>query len=264
MNKVKIAYVGIDLFSKNLTALKDYGCEILEIFTCKTNNFTEFNTSVCSFADKNNIPITMNRITVSDLERLYKLGCDVLICAGYYYKIPEFSKLKAVNIHPSLLPFGKGAWPMPVAIMNGDRKTGITLHKISQNFDEGDIILQREIDIEVNENLQTLTEKLQDNSCEILVDFLDNFDKFYNNAIPQIGGNYLKYIDEEDFPINSETDYKTADIILRAFYGYECVFLKNGEKYGIICGKAVKTDAKNNEFLGLKDGYISCDNIRKL
>ncbi len=256
MRKVKIAYIGIDLFAKNLLVLKEIGCEILEIFSCKTDNITEFNVEVCEFANSNKIPLKLDRITLEDFKRLQKNGCELVICAGYYYKIPIFSEIPLVNVHPSMLPNGRGAWPMPIAILESMEETGVTLHKITENFDEGDVILQDKVAIEPRENLQSLTEKLADKSCELLRKFVPNFWELYEKAEPQTIGEYLKYKDGEDFPILPTTSYEDADRILRAFYGYECVYLKNGEKFTIIYGEAVKTLDKRIYEYPIFGGYI--------
>ncbi len=52
---MKVAYIGLDLFYPALETLKKLGCEIVEIFTCETDNVTEFNQQICNFAKKNNI-----------------------------------------------------------------------------------------------------------------------------------------------------------------------------------------------------------------
>ena len=56
---MKIAYIGIDLFYPVLIALEKNGCEIEKIFTCKTDNITEFNIQIVDYAKKNNIPYTV-------------------------------------------------------------------------------------------------------------------------------------------------------------------------------------------------------------
>ncbi|MCD8364299.1 MAG: hypothetical protein LUC83_00485, partial [Clostridiales bacterium] len=118
----KIAYIGIDLLYPALPALLEAGCELLEVITCETDNVTEFNRRVCDFAKKEGIPLFIGRITAERLRRLRRRGCEAVICGGYYYRVPIVENLKMVNIHPSLLPVGRGAWPMPVTILRGLRE----------------------------------------------------------------------------------------------------------------------------------------------
>ena len=145
---LKIAYIGIDLFFYALQSLVNLGCEVVEIFTCKTDNKTEFNVQICEFAKTNRIPCKMERITKEDILRLKDKGVEFAVCGGYYFRIPWDSELPIVNIHPSLLPVGRGSWPMPQTILKGLKKSGVTVHKIAEGFDEGDILLQREFDVE--------------------------------------------------------------------------------------------------------------------
>ena len=95
---MKIAYAGFDLFYPMLKALFDNGCEIVKIYSCKVDNVTEFNTDVTAFAQAHNIPITYDRITLSDLETLKAQGVDALFCAAYYYRMPILEGFKMKHI----------------------------------------------------------------------------------------------------------------------------------------------------------------------
>ena len=132
---MKVAYIGIDLLFPALTALYERECDIMKIFTCKTDNITEFNTAVTAFAQLHNIPVTTERITSEDLRELEENGCELIISAGYYYMIPVDTNIKMINIHPTLLPIGRGAWPMPRLIMEGYTEGGVTFHKIIKEAD---------------------------------------------------------------------------------------------------------------------------------
>ena len=84
----------------------------------------------------------------------------MLIVAGYPWKIPVSEKIRQLNIHPAYLPIGRGSWPMLVAIQRGT-DSGVTLHKLSEQFDAGDILLQEKIKIEQEDHLVTLLEKIK-------------------------------------------------------------------------------------------------------
>ena len=83
-----------------------------------------------------------------------KKEADFIILAGFLLKIPE--KIiqsfpdKIINIHPALLPNygGKGMYGMHVheaVVANKEAKTGITIHYVNENYDEGAIIFQKEV-----------------------------------------------------------------------------------------------------------------------
>ena len=116
---MKVIYLGIDMLYPVLDSIIDQGCNVMKLFSCPTDNVTEFNTRVLKTADKYNIPYTLNKITETDLIEFKEAGCDLLVCAGYYYRVPILETLPMVNFHPSPLPLGRGPWPMPIILLNG-------------------------------------------------------------------------------------------------------------------------------------------------
>jgi methionyl-tRNA formyltransferase len=253
---MKIAYIGIDLFYTALDTLDRLGCDIVAIFTCEVDNKTEFNKKICKFAYKNNIPCKMTRITRKDIEGLISKGCDMAVCGGYYYKIPADTDLPIVNIHPSLLPDGRGSWPMAQSILWGHKKSGITIHKVAEGFDTGDILLQQEFSIAEDETHQSFMQKANSFLPEMLDNLVKNFGELYKNAKPQGSGSYWKAPTEQDFTVTSDMTVKEADLILRAFFGYEWIYKAAEKSEVIIGGRAVKCENIEGERYPLADGCI--------
>ena len=77
-------------------------------------------------------------------EEIKKIKPDLFIVAAYGKILPknilEIPKYGAINVHGSLLPKYRGASPVQCAILNGDKETGITLMKMNEKMDEGDIL----------------------------------------------------------------------------------------------------------------------------
>lgn len=253
---MKIAYIGIDLFYPALEALANLGCEIVEIFTCKTDNVTEFNVKITDFAEKCGIPCKAERITREDISRLLNKGCKAAISGGYYFKIPADTKLPIVNIHPSLLPVGRGPWPMALSILRRDKKSGVTIHKIADGFDTGDILLQKEFLIEDTDTHKTFMEKANALLVGMLETLVRDFDELYKSAVPQTEGEYWELPNEQQYTVASDMTVKEADLILRAFYGYECIYKEGEKKAVIIGGRAVKCNKLSDKEFPLVDGYI--------
>ena len=91
------------------------------------------------------------------LNDLKKIDPDLIVLAGFLKKIPlsiiNNFKNKIINIHPSLLPSygGKGMYGINIhraVIQNNERKSGFTIHYVDQQYDTGNIIFQKSIDIE--------------------------------------------------------------------------------------------------------------------
>ena len=85
---MKIAYLGLDFLRSALDAALREGCEVLKIFTCPADNVTEFNLAVRETARREAIPLSMERLRARDLAQLRQAGCELLLCAGYYYRVP--------------------------------------------------------------------------------------------------------------------------------------------------------------------------------
>tara|TARA_B100000787_G_scaffold161469_1_gene141312 strand:+ start:487 stop:1059 length:573 start_codon:yes stop_codon:yes gene_type:complete len=102
-------------------------------------------------------------------KKLQVKGVDIVILAGFLLKLP--SKMidsypnRIINIHPSLLPKygGKGMYGNNIhkaVIKNKEAESGISIHLVNQNYDEGKIILQKKCSISFNESVETLTQKI--------------------------------------------------------------------------------------------------------
>lgn len=118
------------------------------------------------------------------INEIKALNPDVICVVAYGMILPkeilEIPKLGCINLHPSLLPKYRGSAPIQWAIINGDKKTGITTIYINEKMDAGDIILKKEIDIEDNETTGQLWDRLAIIGAELL---LETLDKIENNTV---------------------------------------------------------------------------------
>jgi len=103
------------------------------------------------------------------LKILKKLKPDIIVLAGFLLKFPEIILKefpnKVINIHPALLPKygGKGMYGNYVheaVINNKEAETGITIHYVNENYDEGAIISQKKVTLSKNETPETVAEKV--------------------------------------------------------------------------------------------------------
>ena len=103
---------------------------------------------------------------------LKEFGCDYIFLSGFMKKI-ESNLLntfpnKIINTHPAILPSiygGKGMYGRFVheaVIKNGEKKSGVTIHYVNEIYDEGEIILTKEIDLDENETVDSLENKIKD------------------------------------------------------------------------------------------------------
>ena len=96
-------------------------------------------------------------------------NADFVILAGFLWKIPqkiiEAFPNKIINIHPALLPKygGKGMYGMHVHRVvkeNKETETGITIHYVNENYDEGAIIFQAKVFVNENDTPENIAEKV--------------------------------------------------------------------------------------------------------
>lgn len=260
---MKIAYLGIDLLGPVLDALLDEGCRVLKLFTCPVDNVTETNTNLIRTAEERNIPYTLNRITAADLDALSARGCELLVCAGYYYRAPITDAFPMVNFHPTPLPMGRGSWPMPRLILEGAKLGGVTAHKMAADFDAGDILFREVFPLDAREDHQTYMEKVCERVPAMVHELVNDLPRALDAARPQGPGEYWPLPREEDWTVTPDMDAARADLILRAFYGYECVYLDKGRKTELIGGRLIPGGGAGKPF-PVRGGYIVADRIRQL
>ena len=105
------------------------------------------------------------------IELLKAFETDYVVLAGFLWLVPDSLVKeypgKIINIHPALLPNygGKGMYGMHVheaVIAAGETKSGITIHKVDEHYDSGDIIFQAEVEITSGDTPEQLAAKIHD------------------------------------------------------------------------------------------------------
>ncbi len=105
------------------------------------------------------------------LQKLISYEPDLIVLAGFLLKLPEIIVQaypnKIINIHPALLPKygGKGMYGMNVHIAvveNEESETGITIHYVNENYDEGNIIFQKSIALSILDTPEVVAEKIHE------------------------------------------------------------------------------------------------------
>src|SRR4051794_16070144 len=128
---------------------------------------------------KLNLPITQpDRIKTNEEFRaqLTNIKPDAIIVVGYGRIIPQWMldlpPLGNINLHASLLPKYRGAAPIQWAIANGETVTGNTTMRIDAGLDTGDILLQQQLPINVDDTSETLAPRLAAMGADLLVETL--------------------------------------------------------------------------------------------
>lgn len=143
---MKIIYCGIDVFLPVFEYLADSReHEIIELHTYHAEHEYIRDYYIIEAAKRRNIPVNTDRIDANHLEELFKTGgCDLLLSAEYDRKLPVLSleNYRGINIHNSLLPEGRGYFPIEMRLYKNYDYGGVTIHKLAEQFDKGEVLLQ--------------------------------------------------------------------------------------------------------------------------
>lgn len=259
----RIAYVGIDLLTSALKTILEEGCQVLKLYTCPTDNRTEFNVEVQRIAAARGIPVSVGRVTPQDLEELAGQGCELLICAGYYYRLPVTNAFPMVNIHPAPLPAFRGSWPMPVMLLRGERQGGVALHRMETSFDTGEILLQQGFPLEPEETLAGYMDRVEQILPGMVRQLVHQLPQLLENARPQGEGAYWPCPTEQDWTVRPDMPAARADAILRAFYGYECIYQQGARRFELIGGRVFPQPETDCAF-PVQGGWIRALQVREL
>lgn len=124
-----------------------------------------------------------------EMQEIIDLQPDLLITAAYGQFLPSkmlaAAKIAAINVHGSLLPKYRGGAPVQYSIINGDKETGVSIMYMVKKMDAGDVISQRAIPIEKDDDNGTMFEKLSILGRDLLLDILPDLIAGKTTATPQ-------------------------------------------------------------------------------
>ncbi len=135
---------------------------------------------VKEFASKRNIPcITSDKLDTKIVAEIALYKPDFLVVADYGLFLPNnllaLPKYEALNVHHSLLPKYRGPSPAPTAILNGEKVSGVSIIKMSDEVDAGDIVAQKEYPLRPDETTDSLLTKLNTLGGEIIIPVINNY-----------------------------------------------------------------------------------------
>ncbi|ATO29203.1 methionyl-tRNA formyltransferase [Bacillus atrophaeus] len=107
-----------------------------------------------------------------EIEKVLALKPDLIVTAAFGQILPkkllDSPKYGCINVHASLLPELRGGAPIHYSILQGKKKTGVTIMYMVEKLDAGDMLSKIEVDIEEKDNVGTLHDKLSKAGAELL------------------------------------------------------------------------------------------------
>jgi methionyl-tRNA formyltransferase len=231
-------------------------------------------------AEKYNIPVFQPSKIKEDYKTILDVDADIIITCAYGQIIPEvilnYPKYGCINVHASLLPKYRGGAPIHWALINGEEKTGVTIMYMDKLMDNGDIISSAEYQIDANDNVSTLHDKLSILGANILIDTLPSILSGTNKRIKQnekevtFAYNIKRSDEELDFNNNGK------DILnkIRGLNPWPLANIKiNGIEMKVISSSFIKKDNikevgiileidKDKLGISCKDGIIYLDIVK--
>ena len=208
-------------------------------------------------------------------EVLEKTKPDLIICKSFGEIIPEFflnyPKYGSINIHFSLLPKYRGAIPIQKAILNGEKETGISIIRMTEKLDAGEILAQIKEPILSDDTNESLRERLVKKAVEILSKTLEKWIAGEIEPLPQNEKDatycWKKEISKENAEVKwHEYDAEYIERMIRAFLPWPIAWTTiNNKKTKIFNAEIVEKRQLSpkefivenaNLFVGTKKGTI--------
>lgn len=145
-----------------------------------------------SYCQPNDIPYFVMQNSIND-ERLFGAvrgwQPDIFLVIGWYHMVPKRWRAlaPAYGLHSSLLPDYSGGAPLVWAMINGEKKTGITFFQLDDGVDDGPIIGQAETQISSNDTIATLYSRIEELGVELI-----------NRHLPQIARGNPKFMPQDE------------------------------------------------------------------
>lgn len=192
---LRIVFMGTPDFAVTaLQSLLDNNFNVVAVVTNidkkSGRGMKETSSAVKKYAIEKSIPVLQPKNLKQDifLQELKSYEADIQVVVAFrmlpvlVWDMPPFG---TINIHASLLPDYRGAAPINWAIINGEKKTGITTFQLKHEIDTGDILLQKEIEIAPTETAGRLHDLLAQLGGQIIIETLESFCNGTLKSYPQ-------------------------------------------------------------------------------
>ncbi|MBI2020780.1 methionyl-tRNA formyltransferase [Candidatus Daviesbacteria bacterium] len=175
-----------------------------------------------------------NRLDEKVIEEVASLKPDFLIVEDYGFILPQeildLPKYAALNIHHSLLPKYRGPSPAPSAILAGEKISGVTIIRMTEEVDAGDILAQKEYKLTPDETSDSLLTKLNEIGGQLLVEVIKGYLEGSTKPRQQdhSKATHTKRFSKKDgyFDISNPPSFEKLDRMIRAYYPWPGVWTK--------------------------------------
>lgn len=168
------------------------------------------------------------------LERIKEINPDLIVVVAYGQIIPAsiiyFPRFHSINVHFSLLPKYRGASPVQWALLEGEKKTGVTIFELNEKMDEGDILVQQKIEIFPEETAGDLETRLAQAGADLLRQTVDTIWSIKSWPQDHSQATYAPRLTKEDGRIDWQKEALRLERQIRAFQPWPTSYAYLGEK----------------------------------
>ncbi len=246
MNPLKIIFAGTPDFAvPALQALYDKGYEVVGVLTQPdrpSGRGLKLHPSPMKLkANELGIPVYQPSELKSNAsyESLAAIDFNVMIVAAYGLIIPQsildLPSFGCFNIHASLLPRWRGAAPIHRAILMGDEVTGVTIMRVVQKLDAGDMIKKTEIQISEKDTTEQLTKILAASGAHLMTEVMDELmskGSLQSTAQDEASVTYAEKVTKEESTINWQD---TSLVIARKIRAFNSFPVAQTEYREVVC-----------------------------
>lgn len=221
--KKRVLFVGIpDMAYICLDGLRAAGANIVGVIGPKKSHATY--ESFKNFVYRSNLNfIKFDKLTDEDfIKHVRELKADIAVVCSFNYRVPkvllESVKDGFINVHPSFLPEYRGPNPYSAVIRNKESHTGVTLHFMDEDFDTGDIIHQKKLELSSIETMGTLFNRLNLLAFEMLLETLQKYENEELTSQKQPRGEFKKasMFNEDDLYIDYKKSAEEIECFIRS------------------------------------------------
>lgn len=215
--------------------------------------------SVKVLANENNIDVYQpSRLRDEDVvKELQTIECDYIVVAAYGQILPQeiLDHAPCINLHASILPQYRGASPIQQTLLNDDTQTGVTAMKMDIGLDTGAILKIQTIDVDKDEIVGSLFDRLTSVACELTVDVLQNFDTLSAVAQDDSLATHCTKITKANGEVNFDDAYGLYNKY-RAYTPWPGIYLKNGLKLKKVKLVEKCSENESGKILAIEDKSI--------
>ena len=234
---------------------------------------------------KYDIPVFQVKKIRDDYSFVEEKKPDLIITCAYGQLVPQgllnIPPLGCLNVHGSLLPKYRGASPIQQALINGDEESGVTIMEMIFRMDAGKMFHKKVVDVLVDDNYDSLSEKIKKIGLEALLEMLPGYiEKKLQNI--QFGEEQDENLVTKCGKITKEQEHLSLDFTKEQFLNWVRGLSENPGGYVLLdnqvfkilkakihsskvtgkVGEIVQAD-KNGLILQLKDGQIALLEVQK-